>query len=361
MTDRPQHLALIGAGRVAREHARAIGELGGRLESVCDVNKEQADRFAREFNAKRSTTDVEDLFSDDSIRGVVIALPTTLHRQYAIRALEAGKHVLIEKPMALTLADCDAIISAERRADRLVQLGFVCRYAPKVAAVEELMASGVLGEIYHVRATMLRQRGIPGLGRWFTTRSQSGGGVLIDIGVHLIDLVMHLTQRQGAARVSGICQSRFGAPIEAYRYEEMWAGPPDPNGVFDVEDAATALVRFDESLALELNVAWASNQPADLMPDGITLLGTRGGCFFDLWSPQLIVTTERDGKVIDEAQPVEHEDPWNEAWRGQHRAFSHLLQTGAPPESGAQAGRNVQAIVEAIYRSSAAGREVDVG
>ena len=135
--------------------------------------------------------------------------------------------------------ECDEIIEAAEGAGRLLQMGFVCRYAPAARAARTLVAEGKFGSIYHVNAALYRRRGIPGLGRWFTTRARSGGGVLMDLGVHLLDLALFLTGFPQATRASAVRTSLFGSPPRQYHYEEMRSGPPDLEGAFDVEVVAS--------------------------------------------------------------------------------------------------------------------------
>jgi predicted dehydrogenase len=363
-------IGIIGTGRVAQEHARAIRAIGGEIAVVYDVDIEKARQFVRDHASVDTgvpshqlpvaSDTLDDLLAMRDVPAVVVAVPNVVHRDVAVAALSAGKDVLLEKPMAMNVGECDDIIACRDRSGRLLQMGFVCRYAPRVKEVQRLISSGELGAIYHAKATMIRKRGIPGLGRWFTTKAQSGGGVLIDIGVHLIDLVMHLTGRARADRVSGVCESRFGSPIREYVYEDMWAGPPDLNGVFDVEDSVCGLVRFPNGLSMELNITWAANVPDTLYRDGILLLGDRGGCFFDLWADQFIVTRQRDRNVADFRPRHDNTDAWTVAWNNQHAAFRDCLEKRIPPTAAAEAGRSVQAIVDAMYESAAVGREVAV-
>ncbi len=353
-------LGIIGAGGVAALHAEAAAKAGLRLAGVCDVDLERARALAAKYPPAQATGSVEALLADAGIAAVVVATPNVLHKDLAVAAMRAGKDVLLEKPMAINVGECDEIIAAREQTARLVQLGFVCRCAPAAIAARRLAQTGRLGRVYHAKASIYRCRGVPGLGRWFTTRARSGGGVLMDLGVHLIDVVLHLTGHPRATRASAVCTSSFGSPIEQYTYEDMWGGPPDPQGVFDVEDAATALVRFDGGMSMELNAIWAADLSEDRMRSQVVLLGDKGGCCIDLWKNELILSTEQDGRVTDAPEPLPAGDAWSAAWTRQAETFASNVERRTPPEASAEDGRAVQALVGALYRSAAEGREVDV-
>jgi predicted dehydrogenase len=352
-------VAIIGAGNVAKLHAAAFVGAGARLVAVCDVRPEKASRLAEQHGVEAMTR-AADVFARKDVDAVVVAVPNNVHRELAVAALAAGKDVLLEKPMALNVGECDRILTALRGSRRLLQMGFVTRQFAASIAARRLVEEGRLGRVYHAKASLYRRRGIPGLGRWFTTRAESGGGVLIDLGVHLIDLVMHLTGQRDAARVSGACESVFGAPIDGYVFKDMWAGPPEPQGVFDVEDAAFALIRFGGGMTLELNMVWAANLPQGVFKEGVALLGDRGGLFFEHWGDQVTLATEVGGCLADVACQVAVKDPWSEAFGRQAAAFLHSVQTRTPPLASAEHGRTVQSVLDAIYRSSAERREVEV-
>ncbi len=353
-------LGIVGAGTVARLHAAAAISVGARLGGVFDVDPDRAEVFAQEFPGATAQRTLDALLGRPDIAAVIVAVPNCYHKPVAIAAMHAGKDVLLEKPMALTVAECDEIVAVARQTGQMLQMGFVCRGAPAAMAARDVIEAGRLGRIYHVKASLYRRRGIPGLGRWFTTRAMSGGGALMDVGVHLIDLVMHLTSFPRPLRASAVCTGTFGSPIESYGYQEMWGGPPDPAGVFDVEDAVTALVRFDGGMSLELNVAWAANIDSDHLRDGVVLLGDTGGCVVDLWRNKLIVTTERDGQVVSEQQDLPAGDAWDIAWRRQAERFCRCVETRTPPQASAGDGRAVQTVVDALYRSADQEREVEV-
>jgi len=354
-------LAIVGAGKVGAIHAKAACDAGVPPRMIVDADASRAQRLAAQCraNTTQAATTVDEALNRKDIDAIVVAVPTALHKPVTRAALDAGKDVLLEKPMGRDVAECDAIVNAaHKHPDRIVQLAFVCRYAPVALKARQLIEQGALGDIYHIKASLYRQRGIPGLGGWFTTREQSGGGELADLGVHFLDLIMHLTNRRDVHAVSASCVSTFGWPIENYRYEEMWGGPPKLDGVFDVEDGASGLIRFGRDMTMELNVMWASNLPNGVLPDGIAILGDRGGLWMELWTNRLILTTQRAQRVVDEPQSVDSTNAWDEAWQRQHEVFADLTRSRSQPTATVEHGRHVQAVVEAMYHSSDANREI---
>src|SRR5690606_17392739 len=155
----------------------------------------------------------------------------------SVAALKAGKDVLVEKPMGLNANECREMNAAAKAKDRILQVGFVQRYSSVATTVKKFVDAGRLGNIYHAKANYYRRRGIPGLGGWFTTKALSGGGPLIDLGVHVIDLITYLMGSVRPVRVSGKVYANFGKRMKDYVFESMWAGPPRLDGVCDVEDA----------------------------------------------------------------------------------------------------------------------------
>ena len=294
------------------------------------------------------------------VEAVAIAVPNNVHLECALRAIEKRKHVLLEKPMAMSVAECDRILAAAKSSDRVLQLGFVCRGTPTARAAKAFIDAGRLGRIYHAKCSTYRRRGIPGLGGWFTTKAKSGGGPLIDLGVHVIDLVRYLTGKPKAIRASGACYATFGSPISEYRFVDMWAGPPRLSGTCDVEDHATALIRCEGGLTIELNVTWAMNQPDGELKDGIYLFGDKGGASFETFGKDLTISTEENGRIVDVKPIIEPGDPMTKAWDAQYEQFIAATTRGVAPHATGADGRAIQAIVETIYRSSAEERELDV-
>lgn len=353
-------LGIIGAGSIGTVHATTAARLGLAVPLVWDIDPARSERLAAKVPGLEAVPSLEAILADSRINAVVIATPNDLHAEMACAALDAGKHVLLEKPMALDAGQCDRILEASVRSDRRLQMGFVYRHAPAPQAVRAEVAAGRLGRIYHAKCSMYRRRGIPGLGGWFTTKARAGGGPLIDLGVHVIDQALWLCGFPRATSVSGACYATFGPRMADYVYEEMWAGPPRLDGVFDVEDHATALVRFEGGLTLEVNVTWAGNMPEQALPDGIALFGDKAGCRFTLLGDEVIIAGERGRALVDMPLRFDAQRALERAFESQMRSFQAVVEHRHEPCATAAQGRQVQAIIDAIYRSSADGREAPV-
>jgi len=356
-------IGIIGAGNIGRIHAQAASWAGSTVAAVCDLDRSRAQALASLHPGAAAVDNVADLLSGRDLDAIVVAVPNHRHREVAVAALEAGCHVLLEKPMALSVAECRDIAAAMEGARQRVQMGFVCRFAPAAVEARRLIDAGRLGEVYHIKAFLYRRRGIPGLGKWFTTKAMSGGGALIDIGVHFIDLALHLSGHPVPQRVSAQCVGMFGSPIERYRFAEMWAGPPDAAGTFDVDDGVCGLIRCAGGLTIELNVTWAVNLPDKTFPEGMVVLGDRGGIYLHLWDNRLVLTTDDGEPLRDTEVPLStlpHDTAWDRAWQSEHEHFRGVVERGLAPGPSAAHGLIVQQVVEAMYASSEAGREVEI-
>ncbi len=349
-------LGIVGVGNIGQVHLRAARDARLPVAAVADLNHELARAIAKEFEVPHAFADAKELFRQADVDAVIVAVPNHAHAALSIAAMEAGKDALVEKPMAMNVAECDAMIEAAARHGRILQVGFVERCSAVAHAARSFIEAGALGKLYHLKANYYRRRGIPGLGGWFTTKAMSGGGPLIDIGVHAIDLVMHLAGFPEARRVSGQVHASFGPRMKNYLYEDMWAGPPNFEGRFDVEDAAHALVRFDGGLTLELNATWAGNFPNDSTRNLIGLFGDRGGITFQLGGQELRLATEMHGHNVDIAPALRPVDRFQE----QLKHFVQSVETRQTPLAPGVQGRAVQRIIEAVYQSSQAGREVEL-
>lgn len=343
-----KQIGIIGAGAIGQKHAEAAQAAGAAVRWIADTNLEKAAELTEKFGGtpcESPTTLLEDAATD----AIVVGVPNQFHHPLAIAAIEAGKDLLLEKPMAMSAEQCREINAIAARTGQIVQIGFVHRYTAVGRLAKQVVDEGRLGNIYHAKAHLHIRRGVPGLGKWFTTKSVAGGGALIDVGVHLIDLAMTTLGYPEVADVSGQVYSTFGRRMRGYVYENMWAGPPDWDGVCDVEDAAHAFLRFHNGATLELDVAWAGNFPEQSIPASLMgFFGDQGGMTFELFGDHAKLTTERDGAVVDERL----EAPAAEPFRDQFADFLRSIETRQVTGATGDDGEVVQRIVDEIYRNS---------
>ncbi|NOZ40923.1 MAG: Gfo/Idh/MocA family oxidoreductase [Planctomycetes bacterium] len=351
-------LGIIGAGSIGEVHAKAALEAGQKVACVADVDLDKAKLLAAEYEGCQATAEVKELLADESIDAVVVCVPNRWHKDLAIESLRAGKDVLLEKPMGLNVAECAEINAVAAETKRLLQIGLVYRLSSVGQAAKSVVESGDLGTIYHAKAHLFRRRGVPGLGGWFTTKDVSGGGPLIDLGVHVIDISTWLMGTPTPKRVSGKVYSHFGKQMKDYVYEEMWAGPPKLDGICDVEDSAHAMIHFEGGGSLDLQVSWAINMPTPNMESAetIALFGDRGGLSFKLQGNHVDVASQRYGRNVDTRILLTETDQFTE----QARAFAACVESRQTPITPGEHGQYVQAIIDAIYESSATDREIQL-
>ena len=348
-------IGVIGCGSIGSVHTDAYAKVAdAEVVALCDILPDRLAEKAKRHNIAKTYTDYHQLLADPEIDAVSVCVPNNMHAPIAIDAFKAGKHVMLEKPMTLHPDLARDIIAARDASGKQLQMGMVWRQKEEAQLVKEAIDSGRLGEIYQIRVKLIRRRGIPGLGGWFTTKACSGGGCLIDIAVHFLDLVMWASSNWDPTRVSAKVYSKFGAPIKDYNYVSMWAGPPKMDGTFDVDDYAAGFVRFGKKTTLSFEVAWACNAADESY---VEFLGDKGGVTCGANSGTTIFRTEVDNRIADQTV---HYDNSGDAFATELTKFVAAVQgKGEIPATGEQ-GLVVMRLLDAIYRSSEADCEVEV-
>ena len=217
------------------------------------------------------------------------------------------------------------------------------------------------GRIYHARAAMYRRRGIPGLGRWFTTREQSGGGVMIDLGPHLVDLVLHMTGRPDVVTANAVATSIFGSPLYEYRFTNMWAVHPIPRALRCRGWCVGTAALRQRPVHLSGNGLGIPSSGRHLCPMVSHSLVNRVPCTSTSWGDQLLIGTEMDGEQVEVVHKLPEGEGWGTAFKRQHETFAANCISGTAPEPSGEHGRDVQRVLEAMYASVAAGASVQVG
>lgn len=347
-------VGIVGLGAIGSVHAEALKKTpSAELAALCDINPEVLAKKSAQYGVTRTYADYKEMVKQADLDAIYVCVPNYLHCPITIASLDAGKNTFCEKPMALNSGEARLMQEKAKASGKVFQLGMVWRQKAEAQTARDLILKGRLGRIYHIRAVMRRRRGVPGLGGWFTTKAMSGGGGLIDIGVHFFDLVMYLSDNWQPDRVSAQTYSEFGKRMREYVYTSMWAGPPKFDGVCDVDDYATGMVRFASGATMSLEISWAGNNPPESF---IEILGDKGGIRAASDGNKLTLFTEEDGRIVD----VVPQYADNKAFEVESQRFMDVIQGKAEPVATADQGVAVMQVIDGIYASSAMGREVAI-
>jgi predicted dehydrogenase len=328
------------------------------IVAIAGLDDERVRRAATTYNIARTYRHYEELLADSSIDAVSVCLPNVLHAPVTIAALEAGKHVLVEKPLARNTAEGRAMIAAAEASGKVLMIAFNRRFRQDVLWLKRRIAAGALGDIYYAKAFWMRRAGIPRLGSWFVSKEQAGGGPLVDLGVHVLDMALYMLGEPAVRTVSASTYAAFGP-----RGLKGWEGRVafgDAGLTYEVEDLATAFLRLDRGATLHLEASWATHSAA-ADDFGVTLYGTEGGAelFVRNYATANTVRmfTDIDGVPTDMTVDVRSSEGRAEMI---DRFVDAVLDRG-PADPGALEGLRRTAVLEACYASAAAGHELTLG
>ena len=347
-------VAIIGCGKIANAaHGPSYGKNPNAEIAWCvDILPERARALAATFgsDATKTCTDYREMLRDPAVDVVSVCVPNYLHAPITIDCLNAGKHVLCEKPAAMNYAEALQMKAAADQSGRILNIGVVNRFNTAVNKVRDMIQSGELGEVYHIYCSFRSHRSIPGLGGQFTTKAQSGGGVLIDWGIHFLDLINYCINSPAVRSVSGAAYSKLGKNMREYVYTDMWAGPPDYNGTYDVEEFITGMVRT-EGPTITLNGAWAQNIGEGGM--FIEFLGDKAGVKLQ-YGANFTVYSTKDGMLTATTPSFTSADMFYE----EIDAFLRCAAEGKKIRSNIDEVLVTARMMDGLYESAATGREV---
>ncbi|WP_338554837.1 Gfo/Idh/MocA family oxidoreductase [Paenibacillus sp. KS-LC4] len=348
----PIRIGIIGAGAIGKVHMETFQKVGAEaaiVTAVTDAYLPLAEQRAAEFGITTIHKSPQALLEDQELDAVIIGVPNQFHAPLAIEALKQGKHVLLEKPMAIDAEAARTIYEASQAAGKVLMMAHQMRWLGINRAIKARVENGDLGSIYNVKTGWFRKKGIPGWGSWFTRKDQAGGGPLIDIGVHMLDLSLYLMGNPRPVSVYGSTYAEFGPKRRGIG---TW-GTPNWDGYYDVEDLATALIKFENGATLSLDVSWAAHSASLSEEPFIHLMGTEGGAAL-VGTNGCYVTHEDDKVVESEITPFDGEE--DRVLLSRH--FIDCIKEGKQPIASALSGYTNSRILDAIYESSRTGNEV---
>lgn len=309
------------------------------LVAICDINEEGVKNIANEKGIQQTYTDAEDMFRSANLDAVSIAVPNCLHNPLTIAALQEGLHVLCEKPMAMTVAEAEEMKRVADEKGKHIMLNFSFRYHPTTQSLKQVVDAGLVGDIYAGKTFWHRRRGMPGFGGWFGNKELSGGGPLIDLGVHRLDLALWLMGYPNPIAVSGAT------------YDPIARAEADKQGKhYSVEDLAMGFVRFDNGACLSVEASWAVNQKErELMET--KLYGTKAG----IAQRNLDQGYEFEAEIYNEIAGCYYTQKLDipaDSNMSAYYEFISSLSEGRAPTATADQGIKVQKILEGLYRSA---------
>jgi len=333
----------MGKGHVKgyKEHPAA------EVVAVCDVDEKRLVEIADRFGVPSRYTSAKTMFESERLDAVSIATPNKFHKPLALMAFASRCHVLSEKPMAMNAREARQMLDAAKKAGKHLMINFSYRFLDQSVAVKNEVDSGVLGDVYFARTVWHRRRGLPGFGGWFGQKALAGGGPLIDLGVHRLDLALWL---MGYPKPVWVMGSTYNHISSALAKKE--------GKLFDVEDLAVGLVKFANGATLEIEASWAANiAEAELMET--RLLGTKGG---------LVQRNVGEGYNFEAELYVEHDGahydmklhPPVAAVRSAYYTFVETILGNTAPVATGREGLIVMELLDAIYKSAATGRPIRI-
>ncbi len=327
------------------------------IVALAGLDTDRCRKLAAQFNVPSIYGHYQDLLARDDIEAVSLAVPNNLHLPMALAAFEAGKHVLVEKPIARTAAEGEEMVAAAKKAGKLLGVAFNRRARHDVQLVHQAVKNGEFGRIYYAKAFWMRRSGIPGMGTWFTKKEGAGGGPLIDLGVHVLDMALYMMGNPGVVAVSAATYAELGPQGKG-----AWRGARfhvDVNQPYEVEDLATALIRLEGGATLQLETSWAAYTSAG-DDFGVSLFGNSGGA--EIFAKDYALTDtlrvfgEFAGIPADSSPRLQKISGHTEIIK----AFVTSILTGAPFSPSGEEGVERARLIDAIYRSAELGREITI-
>ncbi len=344
-------VGIIGVGGIARTHMPGWNASGiTEVVAACDIDGAIAEKFAAEWKIPVATTDAADLFRNPDIDIIDVCTPNNYHAPLSIAAMEAGKHVICEKPLAPNPMQIREMIAARDRTGKLLMTAQHFRFRGSARAMKAEIEGGALGDIYHARSWMLRRAAAPNR-PGFIMKKHASGGSCIDIGVHILDLTLWFMGNPEPYSVTGVARAELAHQPGAFT-TIMGGGPIPPE--FDVEDFAAAFVRFKNGTTLILEVSWLLHHDTTGEDMQMWLYGTKAGSHWpkcEIYESNYATRQHYNRTlklVADTMEPHALECV----------EFARAVANGGPSPVPAEQSLQVLTILDGIYRSQAIGKEV---
>ena len=345
-------IGIIGVGNIAESH------IGGykanpnvEIVAFCDINADRLKEKGEKHGVTHLYTSVEEMVKSEQLDAVSVCTWNCAHAKCSIAALNAGLNVLCEKPMAMNAQEAQEMMAAAEKNGKLLMVGFVRRYGNDMDVLQDFIRAGYFGELYYAKANYIRRNGNPG--GWFGDKSRSGGGPLIDLGVHVIDFVRYALGNPKPVSVYGATFHKLGNRPHIKKAAGYSASDTSSNDICDVEDLATALIRFDNGAVLNVETSFALN--VDNNRGTIELFGEKAGAKID---PELKLISEANGYMTDVSLKFPTSLSFDGLFQKEIDHYVDCLLGKTECRSPAVDGYELMRILDAVYESARTGHEV---
>ncbi len=324
--------------RLGRNHANGFAKSdNAELAALCDVDAATLEEKGAELGVDNLFTSHKAMIKSGCVDAVAIALPNRLHKPLAVDCLRGGLHVLVEKPMAMNAKEAQAMVDAAKKARKTLMVAMCNRFRNDIQYAKKVVDSGKLGKPYLAHAMYWRRSGIPG-SPTYAVKKNAGGGALIDLGVHLLDLILYLMGWPKVKTVSGVAHNKFG---------HTQSFP------MDVDDYAGAMIRLAGGAAIMLEVSWAHHGSRH-EHSCCHIYGDKAGVETN---PLKVLTVDEYGTEVD-IEPKVKGTPWAESFAIEDDHFCKQILAGKKVIPTGEQGRDMMKLLDAIYKSAKTGREV---
>ena len=351
MAKKKLRVAFIGAGGIAGAHMKQYAEMDDvEMVAMADVFPGGMEKWAEQYGIERSFLDYKEMLRKVKPDAVSVCTPNGLHAETAIAALRAGAHVLVEKPLAMSAREGQQMLNAAKKAKRKLVIGFQQRYDPKAQFIKNAVDTGKLGEILFGRVQALRRRGIPNWGV-FGRKELQGGGPMIDIGVHVLEVTHFVMGSPKPVAASGNIYTYLGNK----KSNVVCQWPNWDHKTYTVEDLAVGQIRFENGATIHIESSFAAHIERNVW--NFQLMGEKGGAN---WDPAQLYTDDNGYMMNSEPGWLPRNQDFGSIFGIKMRNFVEHVHYNEPTMAPAKHGLMLQKMLDGIYESAAKGKEVAI-
>ncbi len=344
-------VAFVGCGMISGAHINSYKDMDDvEVVALCDIKPAPMAKRAEELGLDKSAcfTDYKKMYKAIDADAINVCTPNGVHCAPTVEALKAGYHVIVEKPMAMNAGECKKMIAASKSAKKKLVIGFQYRYDPKTDFLIDMREAGMFGDIRFGRVQALRRRGIPNWGV-FGQKKLQGGGPMIDIGVHVLEMCHFTMGSPKPVAAVGFAETYMGNKREAAQIKTAWSGWDYKT--YTVEDLALGHIRFDNGAVIHIEASFAAHHEHSGTMD-FQIMGTKGGA---KWGTSEVFTDMHNYQMNLKPAYVSPSKDFQTWFYRKNRNFVDHCLYNKPTMAPAEHGLMVQQMLDAVYASAEKG------